>query len=177
MPRGQLERIVGFFARVGELHQAEAAALLLWDREARKMKFTIPTQRATVSESWDGFRYPLDVHYDVPQLAPNTILLGDIHSHVDGSAYASSTDKLDESYRAGLHIVVGRIRREPPEFHCEFVVDGVRFYLDPAQALQGYRRRRDDVPEAWLERVEIDVWKPGESTFREDRAWAQGNDR
>ena len=47
----------------------------------------------------------------------------------------------------------------------------------PAQALQGYRRRRDDVPEAWLQRVEIAVGDAAETTFREDRAWAQGNDR
>ena len=168
VPRAQLERIVGFFARVGHLYQAEAAALLLWDRDAHNVKFVIPPQRATVSETSTGYRYPRDVSYQVPQLPPQMAVVGDIHCHVDGSAFASATDQLDESYRAGLHVVVGRIDSEPPEFHCEYVVDGQRFQIDPAEALEGYRRRRNEVPEAWLERVEIDVWTPTPWTFRDD---------
>ena len=55
----------------------------------------------------------------------------------------------------GLHIVVGRIFWEPPEFHCEFVVDGVRFPVRFLEAVERYEQRRDDVPRQWIERVEV----------------------
>ena len=38
LPREQIESIIGFFARVGALHRAEAAVLLLWDRAARPLE-------------------------------------------------------------------------------------------------------------------------------------------
>ena len=61
-------------------------------------------------------------------MPPNLTLFGDIHSHVDEPAYASGTDKWDERYRAGLHIVVGRLGQEPPELHIE-AVRGVQIAL------------------------------------------------
>lgn len=157
LSRAAMERIVGFFSRVAERHGAEAAAILLWDRRQRRVRFEIPEQRATVSESWNGGRYPSDVRYDTPPPGPDQSLFGSVHSHVDGAAYSSTTDRRDESHRTGLHVVVGRIRQEPPEVHCEYVVDGVRFAVDTRMVIEGYRRRDDDVPEDWLRRVKVDL--------------------
>ena len=70
-------------------------------------------------------------------------------------AYASGTDRADERYRDGIHAVVGRIDREPPEFHLELAVDGHRFRLAPGDVFEGYRQRRRFVPEAWLSRVRV----------------------
>jgi len=164
IPREQVARIVGFFARVAELHGSEAAVLLAWDTDAERMVTLVPDQTASVSKGWTGHRYPIDVRYEVPlDLPTNLTIIGDVHSHVDGAAYASSTDMSDETHRAGLHVVVGRIQREPPEFHCEMVVDGSRFEVDPAVVIEAYEGRDDDVPDEWLARVEVAVNPPYQS--------------
>ncbi len=72
------------------------------------------------------------------------------------SAYASGTDKDDELHSAGLHIVVGRIKQEPPDLHVEAVVDGKRFRLDPRQVIEGYEQRRLPVAKAWIEKVRVE---------------------
>ena len=82
---------------------------------------------------------------------------GDVHSHVHYAAYASSTDKADESHSAGLHVVVGRIQNEPPEIHAEAVVDGMRFVMDPQEVIVDYARRRTQIPDEWLARVVVEV--------------------
>jgi proteasome lid subunit RPN8/RPN11 len=161
VPREQLELMVGFFSRVADLHDAEAVVLLLWDRQQNRLMLRVPAQRARVSEGWTGDRYPLDIKYTMPtHLGRNVSLVGTAHSHVDAAAYASTVDRHDELYLAGLHIVVGRIQDEPPEFHCEFVVDGTRFRVEPAMVLEPYRKRRTDVPKAWLDRVSIKLLQP-----------------
>lgn len=159
IPRRLLEQIVGFFARIGAEHGAEAAVLLAWDDPAACVRAVVPQQTATVSSSWSGKPFPMDVHYQMPKLAEGLTFLGDIHSHVDMSAYASWTDKRDEIHSAGLHIVVGRIQQEPPEFHIEATVDGVRFRVDdPALVFAGYRRRCLDVPQPWFDKVQVVPW-------------------
>ncbi len=158
IPQPDVERLVGFFDAVFRRHGAEAVAVLVWDRGAGRNEVQVPAQRATVREGWTGRRYPLDVRYDLgDELGPGKSPVGTVHSHGDGAAYASHTDHEDEAYRAGLHIVVGRINEEPPEFHCEFVVDGVRFTVEPGAAMAGYERRNTDVPQAWLECVTVEL--------------------
>jgi PRTRC genetic system protein A len=158
IPRALIEQAVGFFARIAELHGSEAAAFLVWDRGEARVRLVVPHQVATVSESSTGYRYPIGVHYDPPTDLPDAwVIFGDIHSHVNHAAYASHTDVHDETHSAGLHIVVGRIQSEPPDLHLEAVVDGERFTLAAEQVIAGYQRRRMDVPEHWIERVEVEL--------------------
>jgi proteasome lid subunit RPN8/RPN11 len=160
VPQGLLERIVGFFDLVGQELGSEAAVLLVWDSQANALLPIVPEQVGTVSRSYYGEPYPIDLHYEIPALPPHQMLIGDIHSHVDGPAYASYTDKQDERHRPGLHLVVGRIRDEPPEFHCEVIVDGFRFPVRNLDLIrQGYRQRRcHEVPRQWLNKVTAKPW-------------------
>src|SRR5207249_5482854 len=71
-----------------------------------------PDQVATVGRNRWGDTWPIGVEYDAPtDLPSNLAIIGDIHCHVDGGAYASYTDKDDEVHRPGLHVVVGQIGR------------------------------------------------------------------
>lgn len=158
IPRPMMEQVIGFFDCIGKAHSAEAAVLVAWDEREKRIRVIVPDQVATVSVSWSGHAYPMDVHYEIPKLDEGLTLIGDIHSHVDDAAYASYMDKQDETHSAGVHIVVGRISREPPEFHIEATVDGVRFLADPALVLGGYKRRNLDVPKAWIEKVKVVPW-------------------
>jgi proteasome lid subunit RPN8/RPN11 len=156
MPQSQIERIIGFFSRIAELYRAEAAVLLLWDRQEGRLRTHVPRQQARVTEGWGGHLYPFDVKYDMPgHLAPHLSVVGTVHSHVDGAAYASATDCRDEQQMTGLHVVVGHIFGEPPQFHCEFVVDGTRFPVRLSDVVERYERRREQVPRKWIDRVEV----------------------
>ena len=157
IPQPLFEQAVGFFARAAERYGSEAAALLLWDRTEACVRLVVPPQTATMYRAWDGWLSPVGVHYEVPaDLPPDWVPFGDVHSHVDYPAYASATDVADETHSAGLHIVVGRIGKEPPEVHVEAVVDGKRFVLTQQGVVEGYAKRDLDVPPEWLDRIEID---------------------
>ncbi len=159
IPRKLLERVVGFFHRVADMHQSEAAVLLAYHRLRKRVVAVVPKQLATVSRNAWGDVYPIGVEYEIPaDLAPELVVLGDIHSHVDSPAYASYIDKHDETHRAGLHVVVGRIYSEPPQLHIEAVVDGTRFIVDESLVLEDYRRRRFDFPEAWLDKLHVEPY-------------------
>jgi PRTRC genetic system protein A len=176
LPRRLLEKIVGFAARIGRLYGSEAGVLLAWDRERRRYRVIVPEQEATVSRGWFGDIYPIGLHYEVPaELPPGWVLVGDVHSHVNEGAYSSGTDKEDETHRAGLHVVVGRLNREPPEFHVEAVVDGTRFRVPEPVVFAGYRKRRLAVPQEWIDKVKVEMPKPYYSGDYEDRKRRHGH--
>jgi hypothetical protein len=161
IPAGIIERAVGFFSRIAELHGSEAAALLIWDSAEQRVRLVVPDQKATMAGTNPKWRHPIGVHYDPPiDLPDNWVVFGDIHCHVDYAAYASGTDIHDELHSAGLHIVVGRISEEPPEFHVEAVVDGTRFTMEQDDLFSGYERRDLEIPADWIDKVKIedDKW-------------------
>jgi PRTRC genetic system protein A len=161
LPRELFELAVGFFDQAAELHGSEAALVLVWDSEAECVRLVAPKQRAIMSKPWRGYSSPIGVHYVPPaDLPQGWVPFGDIHSHVDYAAYASGTDKHDELHSAGLHIVIGHISKEPPQIHVEAVVDGVRFTVKQEQVIEGYGKRRSDVPPEWIDQltIEIESW-------------------
>jgi hypothetical protein len=183
-----LEDIVGFFDHVYRLHGSESAVLLFWDLAQQRYVIHVPDQEATVWESSAGIRSPLDVRYALPVPPPaGHLLVGDIHCHGNLGAFASATDRQDERYRDGVHVVIGHIECEPPEFHVEFAVDGARFSVMFDQVFAGYRRRRQLIPRKWLQRVRVRVERPAVSPWyavegppskestKEDRAEASPN--
>jgi len=155
------EQIVGYFYLVGKRFGAEAAVLFAWNLKTKTVELIIPEQRSFVFRNWLGSQFPINVLYDVPPLADDLVLFGDAHSHVDGAAYASHTDEEDEVNRPGLHIVVGRIQEDPPDLHIDVTVDGSRFKVqNPDSVIKGYEKRRtDEVPDEWIERVAVIPWK------------------
>jgi hypothetical protein len=156
IPQPMWEQIIGFFGRIAEDHNSEAGVLLAWNRASRQCELIVPPQIATISRSWTGRSWPIGLHYEAPtDLGPDLSIVGSAHSHVFESAYSSGQDKQDEEYRPGLHLVVGRLQREPPELHAEFVVDGHRFDIEAESVIAGYDERNEDVPESWIEQVAI----------------------
>ena len=157
IPQSLLEQSAGFFSEIAERHGSEAAALFFWDRGAQCVRLYVPEQVATVIRYSDGYVSPIGVHYTPPtDLPEDWVPFADIHCHVNFSAYASGTDKQDELHSAGLHIVVGHIDEEPPEFHVEAVVDGMRFRIDPEEVIEGYATRSADVPKEWHARLAVE---------------------
>jgi len=158
MPRLMIEQIVGFFAAVAALHRAEAGVLLAWDTAAEQLHIVVPQQRATVACTDSGDQYPIGLEYETPtDLPASWTIVGDVHSHVHAGPTPSTIDNDDETYRAGLHIVVGRLNLEPPDFHAEAVVDGTRFRLKLDHVMESYQRRAANAPADWLQKVSVKV--------------------
>jgi proteasome lid subunit RPN8/RPN11 len=182
MPRRMIERIVGFFSEVAEKFGSEAAVLLAWDEPAQQIRVVVPEQVASVGRNWRGQPYPIDLKYEAPaQLPDGWVVIGDVHSHVDYWATPSYVDDQDETHRAGVHVIVGRIYSEPPEFHVEAVVDGQRFTLRQQQVMEGYRRRRtDNIPLSWFEKLKIksygSYWDKEDSEQSAAAATREGRD-
>jgi hypothetical protein len=161
-----LEYAVGFFDRVYRQYGSEAIVLVLWDLKRQRYRLWVPRQYPSVWVSSGGYRTPMDVHYEVPtSLPPHHLLAADIHSHADMAAYSSHTDKHDETYRDGVHVVIGRIEEEPPEFHLELAIDGYRFGLRFDDFLEGYGGRRRIVPRRWLDQLKVTVEGPKWSSW------------
>ncbi len=161
IPQAIFEQVVGFFDRIAALHNSEASVLLAWDRDEECVRVVVPEQTATVTRYYDGYQHAIGLFYHPPTDLPSSwVVFGDIHSHVNMSAYSSVTDVKDEAYSAGLHLVVGRIYRQDPEFHVEVVVDGQRFELELHEVVEGYEERNPDIPEEWVGRVTIEASAP-----------------
>jgi len=161
IPKDLFERIVAFFSAVAEAYGAEAGVLLYWDPAARALHAIPPPQIATITRGYRGRGQPVGLHYEIPRWVPPTwLLVGDVHSHAQLAAYASSTDQDDEHHYPGLHIVVGEIHREPPSFHVEAVIDERRFPLTIADVVEGYERRATHFPPKWLRHLRVvDAWE------------------
>lgn len=163
IPQALLERAVGFFHRVWKKQNSEAVVVLGYNRSTRQIELIVPDQIGINGSpsKYDPHGYPMDVKYEIPKLPPTLVMIGDIHCHVDGSAYASGTDTFDEKHRAGIHIVVGHIDKEPPTFHTEIVQDGERFTIsDIGRVAEGYTQRRTkEVPEEWMGKVKLEAKK------------------
>ncbi|OHB79507.1 MAG: hypothetical protein A2W31_08485 [Planctomycetes bacterium RBG_16_64_10] len=162
MSRRTIERIVGFFSAVAARYGSEAGVLLVWDQMAKQVQVVVPEQLATVSRNQWGDVFPIGLKYTVPtDLPPTWVLIGDVHSHVDAAATPSSIDDRDETHRAGLHIIVGRLNAEPPSFHVEAVVDGTRFRLATDQVVEAYERRAPRAPQDWMDKVRVRILGSG----------------
>jgi proteasome lid subunit RPN8/RPN11 len=160
VPAELIQRIVGFFWIVACRHGAEAAVLLALDESAGRIVPIVPRQVSTVGTTYNGYLYPVRLLYDTPPLSRSRLkIIGDVHSHVFEAAYASSVDVSDEIYRPGLHLVAGRVDRDPPQWHAEYVVDGKRFTVAARSVMEteGYSGRSTDVPPRWLRRVRINT--------------------
>jgi hypothetical protein len=163
IPQTQIERICGFFSHVYQEFGAEAIALLAWDAIDREVRTVVPQQVSAVSQGNWGAVYPIGVKYRFPhELPKHWTVFCDVHSHCEMGAYASQTDIDDEDNLTGLHIVVGRLHQEPPEFHVEAVVDGTRFPLERNDVIANYQNRLA-FPTDWLDQLAVTNY----ATFRD----------
>jgi proteasome lid subunit RPN8/RPN11 len=143
---------------VARCFTAEAGVLLVWNSLRQQIEVLVPDQVAHVEITANGQRLPIDLQYEIPaDVKPPLRIVGDVHSHVYSPAYSSAQDRRDEQFRPGLHVVVGRLDEEPPQFHAEYVVDGTRFDVSLDQVMEGYTARAEHVLPSWLQRVRIRI--------------------
>lgn len=183
VPKHLMEQIVAFFAAIADKHDTEAIILLYYNTQTQQVELVCPEQWSEVWESnitkgkfWGGMNIKYNTPFDQP---PHMMLIGDVHSHVNITAFASGVDTGDEENRpGGLHLIIGHINREPPQFYADIVVDGERFKVKELDdVMEGYGKRADTVPVEWFEKFSLKVAPPYEPKTYNHNVWkGDGND-
>jgi hypothetical protein len=159
LPRVMTRAMLAFFRAAYELHGGEAALVLLYHPARRAFRWNCPEQTVETYVSFSGRVRAYDsVEYDMPlSVPPGWVIFGDAHSHGGLSAVPSGTDKGDEGYKDGLHLIVGRLDRPGKyDYHADFVMDGRRFTLDPAAVIEDPQAEPlTRVPPGWLGSIRI----------------------
>lgn len=148
LPQDLLELATGFFKKVHDQHHTEAIVLLFWNLKTKKYELRCPPQTV----SWGSCKYEMTAP------PPMCLQVGSVHSHGTMSAYSSFDDKEDERYLDGIHVVVGNIDRDPPDFHAVLAVDGKHFPQIPREVFEGYERRNPEFPPEWLEQLTVKTY-------------------
>ncbi|MFQ5654499.1 MAG: hypothetical protein ACE5GW_07190 [Planctomycetota bacterium] len=158
LPPEMASRMLSFFRWAYCLHGGEAVLILLFNPEEERFLWHCPPQRVEVWEDrLSSFYGGGDIEYTNPlELPRGFVIFGDAHSHANMPAYASAVDQQDERFKAGLHIIVGRIHWREVELYADFVMDRQRFAVDP-RVIFGEERIKNsvEVPEAWKQQVEV----------------------
>ena len=122
--------MLSFFLQAHRIHGGEAALVLLFHPERRRYLWHCPVQTVDLHEHHDGWYVEDTIEFDNPLDLPEGYLqLGDAHLHPDWTP-SECLDVRDD--QDGLHIIVGNITRTP-QYHIDFVMDGIRFPTGPRQ--------------------------------------------
>lgn len=157
IPQELIERAVGFFDWAMK-QGGESVLLVGWRETTDEIELVCPQQTAYSYRNKRGSVYPETVKYELPFPVPDGLLfVGDVHSHCDMAAYTSAMDREDDAQFNGLHFVVGRLNDEPPEFHLQASIDGVRFNIPRRLAFDGYQVRNHDFPAEWRKQHVVEL--------------------
>lgn len=191
VPRLMVRAMLAYFRDAYRIHEGEAALVLLYHPERGTFRWVCPDQTVEVSKTWRGMVASDFIRYDMPLEVPDGyVIFGDAHSHADMPARPSGTDKDDEEFKDGLHIIVGRIDRVPQhQYHVDFVMDGQRFNLPPESVLEdGGCVPLAKSPKSWLGKIRLKTrasrptWffpepndRRGNRSYRDDRDDRRGD--
>lgn len=156
LPRAMVRVMLSFFMAAYELHEGEAALVLLYHPAGRRFRWHCPLQTVEVYRSFGRLRAYDSITYEMPlELPAGYVICGDAHSHGDLQSQPSGMDHRDETYKDGLHIIVGQLgRNRLPQYHVDFVMDGQRFRFAPQQILEDPSCEPfPAAPESWMKRI------------------------
>ncbi len=148
MPPECVAQILLFFRAVWEKSKSEAILLISYHPRRGTFRLDAPPQGVS----------PMHIHYDMPRIPSEFVLVGSVHSHGSLSAGHSGTDLDDELNFDGIHITFGRMDRHLVEIVATLGVGGERFpqkisrvfggtrlydcYLAPTTKVKGSHSRR-----------------------------------
>ena len=137
LPRELMEKVYGFFDYVFRQWGGEAVAFLYYSPERREFRVGIPPQKIYRYRWLREWRTEGRVEYGYVPRPESFVKLGDIHSHPDCAAFFSRTDDFDDE-EDGLRIVMGDLKRCPPDVRVSFITGGTRFRLQPERVLEDF---------------------------------------
>lgn len=158
VPAHIMAQTVDFFRQVWKELKAEAEVLILFNEdepdENERYRLFIPNQIVS------GGSVDSDYTEQLEDFPPNFQLIGTAHSHCNFGAGHSSIDTDDAKTFNGLHITIGYIEREMPDFDVMVSIGGRDFGLKIQRVaniddINGYK-----APEEWMKFVDREKDKP-----------------
>jgi PRTRC genetic system protein A len=119
--------VMDFFSKVYKEHRSEAIVLLFYNEEKKVYKIVPPSQEVSAA----------GVDYTRAMTIDGYVMVGDIHSHANFSAFHSGTDDADEKSFDGLHITIGNNGSPDVSISASIVSNGQRFIVQPNDYIKG----------------------------------------
>jgi hypothetical protein len=131
-----------FFKAVWDKQQTESSLYILYNRQDDEFKLWAPEQYVTVTS----------VNHRLGILPQPWTAAGTIHSHCNFSAFHSGTDQHDMEGMPGLHITIGHVDREVPEYAIALSLGEAQFDVDYEDIIETASVARNDVayPTHWM---------------------------
>lgn len=123
IPADVTSQAVDFFRQVWNKHKTEAEVLIIYNEhkpEGSQYRLFIPAQRVS-----GGSVHSAYAPEDIPR---GWFVIGSMHSHCNFSAFHSGTDTNDAATFNGVHITVGFLQRDKPEFAVMVSTNGEFFH-------------------------------------------------
>ena len=133
IPGTKFAPVIDFFRKVYDEHRGEAIVLLFYNEEKKTYKIVAPSQEVSSA----GVDYTRAITID------GYIMVGDIHSHANFSAFHSGVDDADEKSFDGLHITIGNNGDNEVSISASIVSNGQRFICNPEDYINGVLRTVD----------------------------------
>ena len=122
IPLHMLTQFHDFARKNFEAHQSECSAYLTYSPETDDWKLFIPEQYVTHTS--------VNHKLDPGQIKDGYQAIGTIHSHCDFGAFHSGTDKHDMGKMPGLHITIGHVNTDNPQYALALSVHDSAFTVD-----------------------------------------------
>ncbi len=129
----------GFFRKIMEQLESEAAILLHYSAATHQYQLCCPPQEVSL----------LSVRYDCTERFEGYQLVGIVHSHGHLRAWHSDEDEANERKFDGLHITVGQVHERYLDLSCTLVVNGNQFPQPPEAVINGIKAVR--AKPSWLD--------------------------
>lgn len=170
IPAHIMSQMVDFFSYVWDELKAEAELLLFYNEEIEdeneRWKLFCPRQEVS------GGSVDSDYTMQMDEFPEGYQLVGTGHSHCNFGAHHSSIDDKDAKDFNGIHITVGHVDDDVPEFDCFVSVNGINFphnynlfkKVANVEDIRGYKAPNED----WIKVVTHEKELPkkkGESTY------------
>lgn len=148
------DQALDFFRQVYRKHQTEATSYICRDSDGQYSLF-IPKQYVTGAS--------VNHKVEAGQMGDRSPV-GTIHSHCMMSAFHSGTDEHDMGKMPGLHVTIGMVMSEEPEYAVAMAVGDTKFDIEPHDILDesitedanGF----NSAPEHWLNFVHANERAP-----------------
>ena len=172
MPMSIYNNIVGFFKEFYQKHKTEVYLRMYYNRLSDEFKYVILKQKLTATKADWEFNDPAEYGLGI-----DDILVMQVHSHHTMSGSFSTIDDADHQTLEGVHMVIGKIFDDVPQYEIRFSVGNkkVKVSLDQIFDVPSYNYDLSLFGN-WEERCIPEQSFPSRSLFQEDGSLFQEDD-
>lgn len=152
IPEDMFHQVKQFFLDVMDLGPStyEAQIFIVWSEKDKDYRIVIPKQKVSAAA----------VRYDIgDMLSDDDVIICDIHSHNNMSAFFSGTDNKDDKKNPWISGVFGKLSTNM-EHKFRFNDGAGRHFDMDAREVFDFKDARFQTPKEWLDQVEISPHTP-----------------